>query len=181
MKVQLKTTLTNTMRLLPLALRWRMFAFCALCNAACNPATVDDDITLSINDQPARISLGCSDCPLPAVSVAMEFEQGYGTEEAAVELYQYRVDFDLPEVAKPIPFFAGPIAIQLTSGGHTELRLPLAGSRQLGVLTAEAETLPLDGLATIRFAGYDPRNEPLTLEIDVPLRIETAKREGGQP
>lgn len=161
---------------LPLKLGALVLVACATLGA-CNSAAVDDEISLSVAKTPAHITLGCADdCPMSTVVLDLEFEGGYRPSEDQVELLQYRVDYDIPDLRAKVPFFAAETAITLRPGGRVQISLPLVGRKQRSALTSGVTQLPMEGLVTLTLAGYDPQNENLTLSVDIPVRLVAPPR-----
>lgn len=86
---------------------------------------------------------------------------------ATVEVQQYRVSYDLPDVApEVVPYFAAELEVSIVAGSPATLSVKAVGQRQREWILSRAGYDQIDGTATVTLAGYDQDDEVVEAQVD---------------
>jgi len=98
---------------------------------------------------------------------------------AAFEILQYRVDYDLSGVEEQVPYFAGVTSLNVSADTPATLNVHAAGERQREWVLSRYGYDSIDGTATLTLAGYDQDDKVITSEAPFDIQFGDFPSGGG--
>jgi hypothetical protein len=138
--------------------------FAAVCG--CNVA-VDMSVTLGSGGHAAPVHVdtrcqngGCGAADQLEVHVSVQSDD---IPNPAVEILQYRVDYDLPDVLELVPYYASATSVDVSAEAPATFNVRAAGERQREWIVSGGYDR-IDGTGTLTLAGYDQDDKVRTAE-----------------
>ena len=111
---------------------------------------------------------GCDSLEQVEASVSID---AHGHADAAIEILQYRVDYDLVGVAEQVPYYASETNLTVSADTAATLTVNAAGERQREWIIARFGFDQLQGTATLTLAGYDQDDNVKQAEAEFAIRF----------
>lgn len=140
---------------------------------ACEPPPTEEQVEIAVSGDPVLVDVDCDADACggtSTVDVEVTFEEHpLISDEAELELLQYRVDYDVPDLAEgeEIPYFASDrINLVVLVGEPASATLDVAGTTQRAWADSRLPNEEVAGTAVVTLAGYDHRNAIVELQSE---------------
>jgi hypothetical protein len=148
-------------------------------------ADVDLDITLGASqvEVDTRCETECGGSDQLQVDVGISNE---GRRDSAVEIRQYRVDYELLDVQGQVPFYADEMLQEVTVESPATFSVRAAGSIQREWIVKQFGYDRIDGTATLTLAGHDEDDQLVLAEASFAIAfgdfaVAGDGKDGGTP
>jgi hypothetical protein len=142
--------------------------FCVI--SGCDDNAIEDKIVLTFapNSTPVKVDTFCDNGGCSGeekLTVRVEFDDdAYVAEDTEVAFEQYRIDYQLDEVSRDIPYFASPIRASLVPDDTTTVAVSASGKTQRTFVYKAVGDKVVKGTAYLTLAGYDDDDEVVMIE-----------------
>ena len=109
---------------------------------------------------------GCEDDDVLECMISLDAQTAVA-ENDSVQLLQYRVDFQIPQLNTVVPFFAAPLDVNLQKGDETTVDIRMAGIRQKEFILQQVGRGPVSGVSRVTLAGHDEMEEVVFYKFNV--------------
>ncbi|MBN2526783.1 MAG: hypothetical protein JXR76_10335 [Deltaproteobacteria bacterium] len=142
---------------------------CGLLAACDDEISLEDELEVLVESETVQLDTICENggCDtLNAVQFTLALDAANASSENdTVQFLQYRVDYQLPQLKKKIPFFAAPLDIVLSKGDETVFNIQIAGSKQRALVFNQVGGREVNGIARVTLAGYDELDDRVNFEF----------------